>query len=249
MFSIRLADNNFIIKNKYDHVYDLCKKYYSNDNSGIMISVTEDEILREQTGKSSLAYLESIAIHRKIAEYLIGDSTLLFHGSAVAVENKAYIFTAPSGTGKSTHARLWREIFGQRAVMINDDKPLLRITASGVIVYGTPWDGRHHISTNTSAPLAAICILQRSETNSIEPITQSDALPVLIQQTYRPSDGAALKQTLSLVERLGNRVKLYRLSCNMEPEAAQIAYRGMNNEQITSERNSQNEIKERIYHP
>lgn len=228
MFSIRVADHNFNIDNKYPYIHKLCKNYYSDEESGILISVTEDEIAREQTGKSAPGYLETVAIYRKIAEHLIDDSTLLFHGSAIAVDNEAYLFAAPSGAGKSTHARLWRELFGQRAVMINDDKPLLKITDSGVVVYGTPWDGKHHLSTNTSAPLAAICILERGETNSIEPITQSDAWPTLIRQSYRPSDPAALKKTLSLIERLGNSVKLYRLSCNTDPEAARIAYNGMN---------------------
>lgn len=228
MFSIRLADQNFNIDNKYDYVQKQCKKYYSNDASGILISVTDEEISREQTGHSSPGYLESLAIYRKIAEHLVDYSTLLFHGAVIAVDNEAYLFAAPSGTGKSTHARLWREQFGQRAVMINDDKPLLKITDSGVRAFGTPWDGKHHLSTNTSAPLKAICILERNETNSIESITQSDALPVLIRQSYRPSDPTALKKTLALVERLGSSVKLYRLGCNMTPEAAQIAYNGMN---------------------
>ncbi|MCH5300390.1 MAG: hypothetical protein J1E56_03645 [Ruminococcus sp.] len=228
MFSIRLANHNFNIENKYNYVYKLCKKYYSNERSGILISVTDDEILQEQTGGYSLDYLESLAIYRKIAEYLIDHETLLFHGSAIAVDHKAYLFTAPSGTGKSTHARLWRKLFGQRAVMINDDKPFLKMTDRGVLAYGTPWDGKHHLSTNTSAPLKAICILERSEINYIEPITQSDALPMLMQHCYRPSDPVAMKKTLSLIERLGSSVKLYRMGCNMEPEAAQIAYNGMN---------------------
>lgn len=228
MFSIKLAEHIFNIDNKYAYVQNLCKKYDSDETPEILISVTDDEILHEQTRKYAPDYLESLAIYRKIAEYLIDYETLLFHGSAIAVENEAYLFVAPSGTGKSTHTRLWRELLGQRAVMINDDKPLLKVTDSGVIVYGTPWNGKHHLSTDTSAPLKAICILEQSETNTIEAITQSEAWPVLIRQSYRPSNPDALKRALSLVERIGNSVKLYRLRCNEEPEAAQIAYFGMN---------------------
>ena len=228
MFSIKLADHIFRIDNKHDYVHELCQKYESNESSGVLISVSDDEILREGTGTRSASYLESLAIYRKIAEYLIDHETILFHGSAIAVDNEAYLFAAPSGAGKSSHTRLWRELFGQRAVMINDDKPLLTITGSGVVVYGTPWDGKHHLSTNTSAPLKAICFLEQSETNHIEPIAPTAAWPMLIQQSYRPSDPATLKKALSLVDRIGNSVKLYRLSCNMEPEAAEIAYHGMN---------------------
>ena len=228
MFSIKLADHIFSIDNKYDYVKGMCEKYDVGDIPGVPISVTDDEIQREGTGNSSAAYLESLAVYRKIAEYLINDSILLFHGSAVAVDNEAYLFAAPSGTGKSTHARLWREFFGERAVMINDDKPLIKITDSGAFVYGTPWNGKHKLSTNTSAPLKAICILEQSETNSIEEASKSDAWTALIKQSYRPSDPIAMQKTLSLVERLGNSVKVYLLKCNTEPEAAQIAYSGMN---------------------
>ena len=228
MFSVRLADRNFKIENKYDNIYKLCKHYYSDEDSGILISVTEEEIAREQTGKRTPGYLETLAIHRKITEHLIDDSILLFHGSAIALDGKAYLFAAPSGTGKSTHARLWREAFGDRAVMINDDKPFLKLADSGVTVYGTPWDGKHHLSTNASAPLAAICILKRSKTNQLEPITQSEALPFLFRQTYRPADAEKLKKTLSLIDKLGSSVSLYRLKCNTDPEAARLAYREMN---------------------
>lgn len=138
MFSIKLADRIFSIDNKYAYVQRLCEKYVINEASEVLISVTDDEILREQTKRHSSAYLELLAIYRKIAEYLIDDATILFHGSVVAVDNEAYLFAASSGTGKSTHTRLWRELFGEQAVMINDDKPLLKITDSGVLVYGTP---------------------------------------------------------------------------------------------------------------
>lgn len=228
MFSIRLADHNFIIDNQYDYVYQQCEKYYTQETDGIPISVTNEEILREQNGEFSLDYLESIAICRKIADCLIDDSTILFHGSVIAVDNEAYLFTASSGYGKSTHARLWRELFGPRAVMINDDKPFLKITDSGVIAYGSPWDGKHHLSTNTSAPLKAICILFRDQTNHLESTTSKRALAMLIRQSHLPADPVLLKKTLVLIEKLGNSVEHYCMWCNMEPEAAQVAYDGMN---------------------
>ena len=156
--------------------------------------------------------------------------TLLFHGSCISVDSKAYLFTAKSGTGKSTHTQLWKKRFGERAVFINDDKPLLKISAQGVTVYGTPWDGKHHRSTNTSCPLKAVCILTRSETNHIERISKKEALPMLCQQSYRPCSPIGAQKMLALVDRLGSSVPLYRLGCNMEPEAAQVAYHGMNYE-------------------
>ena len=155
--------------------------------------------------------------------------TFLFHGSAVAADGAAYIFTAKSGTGKSTHAALWREMLGERAVMVNDDKPLLRVHLDGTAtVYGTPWDGKHHLSHN-AVPVRAICILERAHENRIRRITKAEALPMLIQQAYRPADPAALQKTLMLLDRLN--VKLFRLGCNMDLSAARLSYNAMKEEQ------------------
>ena len=167
---------------------------------------------------------ESLAVYRKIVEKMPFWDTLLLHGSAVAVDGQAYLFTARSGTGKSTHTRLWREFLGDRAVMINDDKPLIRVSDSAAEIFGTPWDGKHHLSTNTCVPLKAVCILERAEENSIREITSQEALPILMQQTYRPMDAAAMRQTLVLISRLMKAVRFFRLSCNMDVSAAELSY-------------------------
>lgn len=174
------------------------------------------------------AYLETLAVYRKIADCLLSCDTLLFHGSVIAVDGEGYLFTAKSGTGKSTHTRLWREHFGERAVMVNDDKPLLRITDSGVTAYGTPWDGKHRLSTNTAVPLKGICILARDTTNHIEPVERHAVYPLIVQQTNRSLSADGMKQTLSLIDRMLNVVPVYRLGCNMDIEAARVAYEGMN---------------------
>lgn len=174
------------------------------------------------------AYLETLAVYRKIADHLLSCDTLLFHGSVIAVDGIGYLFTAKSGTGKSTHTRLWREYFRERAVMVNDDKPLLRITDSGVTAYGTPWDGKHRLSTNIAVPLKGICILTRDTTNHIEPAEPHAVYPLIVQQTNRSLSADGMKQTLSLIDRMLNVVPVYRLGCNMDIEAARVAYDGMN---------------------
>ena len=174
------------------------------------------------------AYLETLAVYRKIADHLLSCDTLLFHGSVIAVDGIGYLFTAKSGTGKSTHTRLGREYFGERAVMVNDDKPLLRITDSGVTAYGTPWDGKHRLSTNIAVPLKGICILTRDTTNHIEPEEPHALYPLIVQQTNRSLSADGMKQTLSLIDRMLNVVPVYRLGVNMDIEAARVAYEGMN---------------------
>ena len=181
-------------------------------------------VLPVQSEENRNKELELLAVYRRIAEQMPFRDTFLFHGSAVAVDGAAYLFTARSGTGKSTHTRLWREMLGDRAVMVNDDKPLIRLTEDGAVVYGTPWNGKHRLGTNISVPLKAVCILERAKQNTIRAITREEAFPMLIQQSYRPLDPAALAKTLSLVDRLSRTVSLYRLGCNMDPEAAELSY-------------------------
>ena len=176
----------------------------------------------------SRAFLENNAIHALLAERLLDQRVLLMHGSALCMDGQGYLFTAPSGTGKSTHSRFWRETFGDRVWMINDDKPLLRIEQDGSVrVYGTPWNGKHHLSRNDSAPLRAIIHLTRSETNSIEPLAKADAFPVLMSQCYSSHTAARMLRVLELEKALLQNVDFYTLRCNLDPEAARVAWAGL----------------------
>jgi len=236
----KIADKVVEVTSIYAEVHEYCTDYLTDEPADYSVTTTqadidfeceksarEDEIEGIPTRHFSDSYLEELAVYRKIAEQMISYDTILFHGSVVAVDGVGYLFTAKSGTGKSTHTRLWREYFGDRAVMVNDDKPLLKITDSGVIAYGTPYNGKHRLGTNTSVPLKAICILTRSADNHIEAITREQAYTILLQQVYRPADMLKMTKTLELVDRLADSVKLYKLDCNMDISAAKIAYEGM----------------------
>ena len=232
-----IADKCIEIASIYTKVHELCGPYSDEGTSDFSVEIQQADIdfEREKSAREdrvegipvrrhSDAYLETLAVYRKIAERMPAYDTILFHGSAIAVDGQAYLFTAKSGTGKSTHTRLWRELLGDRAVMVNDDKPMIRVTDDGAVIYGTPWDGKHRLSSNISVPLKAICILERAEENRIEPISAGEAYPMLLQQTYRPADPAALAKTLTLIDRLSRGVKLYRLGCNMDIRAAELSY-------------------------
>lgn len=215
----------------YEAVHKYCAAYISEAPADFSVTTTEDDIGYERA-RSEIpgcpdGYLEELAVYRKISEKMPSYDTILFHGSVVAVDGVAYLFTAASGTGKSTHAALWRRLFGERAVMVNDDKPLLHV-GDVVTAYGTPYDGKHKLSNRIAVPLKAICILERADKNSIVPVTKAEAYTMLLQQVYRPNDVFALQKTLELVDKMADRVGLYRLCCNMDIEAARVAYDGMN---------------------
>ena len=236
----RLADLNISVTSVGADVHKLCRDYATDGAADFSVTTTEEDVNaeREVSARDDIAngravhsysdgYLETLAVYRKIAEMLPYYDAFLFHGSCVAVDGKGYLFTAKSGTGKSTHARLWRNLLGDRAVMINDDKPLIRMKDEGIFIYGTPWDGKHRLSTNTSVPLKAVCMLFRGEKNGISPASVDDSFAMLLQQIYRPKDKEAMRKTMILLDNLKSRVSLWRLYCNMEPEAAVISYNAM----------------------
>ena len=239
-FSIIIANRVFGVQAVFPSTRDYCRDYLTEAKPERTItinpsdldferekSIREDQVEGLPPRTYSDTYLETIALQRKIAEYLFDFDTLLFHGSVIAVDGVGYLFTAKSGTGKSTHTRLWRQLFGQRAVMVNDDKPFLQITENGVVAYGSPWNGKHNLGTNICVPLKVICILERGAENQIQRIEAKDTVKMLLQQSNRPQDPAKVLKYLELVDQLAKNVEFYRLHCNMEQEAAAVAYEGM----------------------
>lgn len=243
---IKLVDKVIEIHGLYPYFQDYCKNYIcqTDELTDIVIDVEFSDIQTERNKAAtenlnqgvdvisySDEYLETLAIYRKIADALLEFNTILFHASVVAVDGEGYLFTARSGTGKSTHTKLWMDCFKERAVMVNDDKPLLKLTEDGVYAYGTPWDGKHRRSSNISVPLKGICILERSMDNHIERIEDKEILrqiyPMIVSQTHRTTNPTRVLKTMQLIDELMGKVPLYRLGCNMDPEAAIVSYKGM----------------------
>lgn len=236
----KLGGHVVCIESIYPDVQTLCKNYACSGpaeetfrivQQDIDFEDRQSQITRKQEGVEDYtptpAYLETLAVYRKLADRMLHWGILLFHASAVAVDGRAYLFTAKSGTGKSTHVRLWRQLLGNRAVMVNDDKPLLGITSQGVTVFGTPWDGKHRLSTNTAVPLQAICLLTRGEQNSCKEMKPADMLEYLMSQTYLPQNPLLKLKVLELLNTLCDHVRFYRLACNMNPDAAVTSYTAM----------------------
>lgn len=240
-FTLALAGLRVGVSSQFERTREFCQAYLTEGAADFSVRILPEDIRAEyfksveeaelegyEFQKIPPPFLERLAVYRKIADRMPEFDTILFHGSAISVDGEGYLFTALSGTGKSTHTRLWREHFGDRAVMVNDDKPLLRIQEDRVLVCGSPWNGKHQLGTNTVVPLKGLCILTRAEENFIEPVTAGEAFPLLFQQTHRPKNPVATAKILELLQKLSERTGLYRLGCNMNPEAAIVAYNGMN---------------------
>ena len=237
-----IAEKTIRIRSLHEAVHTYCKDYRCSveGEADIDIIITNEDIEfeRERSDRTAAAegrvnknwsdgYLEGLAVYRKIAERMPYFDTFLFHGSAISVDGVGYLFTAGSGTGKSTHAALWRELLKERAVMINDDKPLLHIGENGAVIYGTPYNGKHRLGSNVAVPLKAICVLERAKENTITRIGKSQVYPMLMQQSYRPKDPVSLAKTLQLIDKLSDCVSFWKLGCNISLEAAETSFGAM----------------------
>lgn len=228
----KIADIVFSVQLKYDYTKYLCKGYeYSGaEEDCFCASVSEQEIAEESKKLPGYpnAFLESLVLFRKLCEYALSNAQgIIFHCSAICVDGEAYLFTAPSGTGKSTHTRLWRELLKERAIMINDDKPIIRYVDGDFYVYGTPWQGKHNLGTNMRAKIRAICQIYQNKTNVIEPLVPFKMLPVILNQTVRPTDSADMDKLLTLIDNMLSSVELYSLGCDVSQQAAKLSFETM----------------------
>ncbi len=237
-FKIELAEIVIEANVFYKETMEYCRDYLTDKAPEISVEITRQRIekLREMNRQSnhnqphegveySDEYFELLALADAILEKILPYDIIMFHGAVMAVDGKAYIFTAPSGTGKSTHCKLWIKNFPD-AHILNGDKPLILFKDGNAFAIGGPWKGKEQFGVNESLPIEAICILERDTVNHIEPISHADCMNTLIRQSNTPEGNGNFVKVVRLLSRLTN-VKFYRLGCNMDDEAATVSRNGM----------------------
>ena len=239
-FSLTIAGHTGHITSLFESTPVYLGKYVTENAPEFSFAVTrehlafEAEELRREAEEEGFRprvftdpFLERAAIQRAFAEYLFDLGILPVHGSTIAADGCAYLFAARSGTGKSTHTRLWRELLGGRAWMVNDDRPFLEVTPQSVIAHGTPWSGKHGLDTNCAVLLKGICLLERGQENTIVPASPEALLPFLRHEAYRPLAPEKEAAFLAITETLANTVPLWHMHCRPDPEAAKMAFDAM----------------------
>ena len=171
-------------------------------------------------------------LYRLAVEELPKHGSFIVHAAVIKYNGLAYAFMAPSGTGKSTHIKLWMDVLSPETTVINGDKPILRLgkTPEGnpqVVACGSPWAGKEGWQTNTSAPLAGLCFLTRGTTDACQRISPTEAFDSAVRQIYMPSDPVSAIKTLDFVDVLLQTVPLYRLSCTMNKTAVKASFEAM----------------------
>lgn len=188
------------------------------------------QLLKENAPYLSDESCEYLSTGSNFYRQLLRFDGMLLHSSAVMLDGKAYLFTAPCGTGKSTHTQLWLQVFGDRAKILNDDKPALRLENGVWYAYGTPWSGKTDQNVNTRVPLTGICVLGRGQKNVIHPYGGAAAVHDILEQTARSADAEFMVMLLELLDKLVTAVPIWKLECNMDPQAAVVSYSAMSGE-------------------
>ena len=225
MITIRLAGVNVGIENTYDLTPRLAG-WITDAKPDFTVSMSPNERKKEARGYAP-DYVEFICAFRHIAERMPSYDAFVCHGSVVAMDGRAYLFTAPSGTGKTTHTQLWLRRYPGRAWILSGDKPIFRRTPEGFLACGTPWRGKEDYGVNEELPVQGICLLGRGEENEILPAGPADMMRFLSKQIYFPKQAERMEKLLELLDQFCSTVPTWTMRCNMDLEAAEVSYEAM----------------------
>lgn len=227
--NILLADSVIDVEYRNERFAEFFARWKTEkDNPELTVVTNEEKIAAERIFNiKDDFYPESSAILRGIAEWLPLNNAFVLHSAVFEVNGSGIALAAHSGTGKTTHLRLWQRLLGDEFKIINGDKPIIRFFETKPDIpyaYGTPWNGKEGLGSADRTPLRHICFIERAEENSCEEITVSETVDRIFDQVYMPHSAAAMSNTLSLINRLVSSVRLWKIKCNMNLSAAETAY-------------------------
>lgn len=171
------------------------------------------------------AEMEYIFLSMIFLDIAILNGFVPLHASCVIKDQKAYLFSAPSGTGKSTHAAYYKDKL--KAFVLNDDKPLIKNHQ----VYGSPFSGKTSENTNEAYPIQAIYFIEQASINSITRLSIDDASKRLLKNMARPSTKTMWDIVLPNLNDLLNQGLFYLARLALNPNSAFMTYYEPNKEQ------------------
>ena len=232
-FTVRMAGINIGIDSQYDTLQRFCKDYCVWGCEPEFAIKIEPEDIEAERGKDDNIrfrneYLETIATLRKLAEIFPTRNRILIHGAAITYGDEgAFLFTAPSGTGKTTHIRMWRKYLGDAVRIVNGDKPFLEIREDSVQIYGSPWAGKENWHKNRDAELKGICYIKRGEGCSIRRLEPLECFEWIMSQIHFSSKGEIVDLTLGHIEKILEFVPVYELTCDISEEAVKQSFEAL----------------------
>lgn len=242
-FNVEFAKLNIEVNCEYDYSYGFCKDYLCEGKPDFSVSVKSEDIDREiaeSPYNPKRGYAESICVYREIAKALPQYHRMVFHGAVISYNGNGYIFTAPSGTGKTTHIMLWKKYI-DGVDIVNGDKPIISVTQDSVTAYATPYAGKERFQNHSSTGVRALCLIKRGKQNKITRVKPGDYLSDIIRQMYLPEDPVAVMNSLDLLDLMLKKLEVYVLECDISEEAVRCSFEAMTKEKfVPKEKNNEN---------
>lgn len=203
-----------VIENSQDSILFVCDKQVEKVYSNIKPSLSLDYVSFVRFG---LWFVINMAF--------VLDGCSAVHSSTVVCRGGAVMFLGESGTGKSTHTRLWLENIAG-AELLNDDSPFVTSDDEGVKVYGSPWSGKTSCYKNECYPLRAVVRLSQAPYNKIRPLHKLQAVGALLP-SLPPAfvyDITLEDALLGVLSKVVGEVPIYHLECLPDAAAAQLSF-------------------------
>ena len=236
MFYIEIAKLLVQVNNHYELIRQHCQPYLVEPcrEPDLVMEADEKEIAfgkawflqhehTEITDAESEFSRAPFSIYSKLPAF----GAMWLHSVLLEMDGEGYAITAPSGYGKSTQGQLWLKAFPDRARIINGDNPIVRKEGEGFVAYGTPFCGKEGYQVNIGVPLKGFCYLKHGETNSIRRMDSTVAFAQLLREYQCRFTPQNQEKYMELLQQFAEKVPIYVLTCNMDAEAAVVAYEGM----------------------
>jgi hypothetical protein len=183
---------------------------------------------------SNPAEMEYALIGLIFMDIALKNGYISLHASAIEYQGKAVLFSAPSQTGKSTHARYWMNTF-ENIRLINDDKPLIQVNQGDIYVYGSPFSGKSKLNHNIKVPLKAIVFIKQGLTNRVETLCESVKIKELFKNMMRPDDEDIWNQTIRQLNVIIERIPMYSIEATNDQSSVHAIHKVIYNQETKNE--------------
>jgi hypothetical protein len=205
---------------KYAIAYNTKQEYTIKD---IEIDTSED-IRAKLRNKPSQNILYTV-VRDCLYKNLMNFDGIVLHSSAVVLDGQAYLFSGPSGIGKSTHTSLWCKYFKEEhPFILNDDMPIIRFVNNCFYAYGSPWSGKSNKNVNKKVPIRAIIFLERSNSDWIYLLNRNQSLVYLLEHVIRSDKKDYTEGLLLQIEKIMGCIPIYKMGCTISENAVNLAY-------------------------
>jgi len=221
-FKIKIADVVFLVSSNYSSTRDYYRKFFYDGPADHIINVHMDEVLQlyDNAHHLDLERCERGVLKAMLDKTLVKYNVFPIHASAISFKDYAYVFTGLSGVGKSTHSMLWKQTFGDEVIIINDDRPYLKVSEREALAYSHPQSGIQNVYTNTFSQVKMIGKIIRDNNNYVVPMSRSSFFPFLVQQTFTMDEPSITSKIILLLKQVLQHVDLFEIHCNKNTNAA-----------------------------